>query len=92
MEGGGNAQPVPRVAVIPAEAGGAYGLAVKPCKDKARILPVRRFEPLLQLHLAVAGDFGAKVSGQGQAAVALLGFGTAQQGRMPVFGSFFSER
>ena len=25
MEGGGNAQPVPRVAVIPAEAGGAYG-------------------------------------------------------------------
>ena len=37
VEGGVNAQPVPRVAVIPAEAGGAYGLAVKPCKDKARI-------------------------------------------------------
>lgn len=74
VKSGGNAQPVPRVAVVAAETGRAYGLAIKPCKDIACILPVRRFEPVFQLHLAVAGDFGAKVSGQGKAAVALLGF------------------
>ena len=46
MEGGGNAQPFPGVAVVVAEPRRIYGLAVQPCKDKARLLPALRFHAL----------------------------------------------